>query len=193
MSPQYGSLEVKENDGTTLVPSNDHFNIFQSMPGTPAYWKKFRTECFARMEQLGPFHLFFTFSCAETRWPTVILEVLKVVCHRDLKVTYKLDAEGEWDGSWQTVLVDDGEYYVQDEYGEDIIPNLEIYLKHHTSQEKKGLTDFLKDHFIIITRIFDKRVKDFLDTVMKDMGIENYCYRYETLVVFYLFIYCNHC
>ena len=31
MSMSHGSLEVKETDGTTLVPSNDHFNIFQSI------------------------------------------------------------------------------------------------------------------------------------------------------------------
>ena len=42
MSMSHGSLEVTESDGTKLVPSNDAFSIFQSIPGTPAYWKKFR-------------------------------------------------------------------------------------------------------------------------------------------------------
>ena len=176
MSMSHGSLEVKDNDGTTLVPSQDHFHIFQSIPGTPAYFKKFRTELCARMEQLGPFHFFFTLSCAETRWPSVILEVLQSVHNYELKVTY---AQKEWDGSFETIMIDDGEYYIENELGEPTTPSLDIYLKHYLSKEKKGMTDFLKDHYIIITRVFDKRVKDFLNTVMKDMGIENYCYRVE--------------
>ena len=77
-------------------------------------------------------------------------------------------------------MIDDGEYYIEDEFGELTIPSLDIYLKHYLKKQgNKGLTDFLKDHFITITRIFDKRVKDFLKTVMTDMGIEDYCYRVE--------------
>ena len=40
-------------------------------------------------------------------------------------------------------------------------------------------TDFLKDHFLLITRIFDKRVHDFMQTVMKNAGIKHYSFRVE--------------
>ena len=169
MSMSHGSLEVTESDGTKLVPSNDAFNIFQSIPGTPAYWKAFRNECCARMEQLGPFHIFFTFSCAEMRWPSVIAEVFKVVKDGKLIVTYELDENEEWDGRWESITID--------ESGK--IWNLPDYMDHYFKKEKIGMTDFLRNHFILITRIFDKRARDFLNLVMKAKGIENYCFRVE--------------
>ena len=179
MSTSHGSLEVTESDGTKLVPSADAFNIFQSIPGTPAYWKLFRNECIARIEQLGPFHLFFTLSCAEMRWSSVIIEVLKTVFPQKLKFEYKLDANGDWDGNWNTIFVDDGSQHQEDENGKKIIPDLRQFLDRYLSKSKKGMTDFLKDHFILITRIFDKRAKDFLSVVMKSKGIEHYVYRVE--------------
>merc|ERR1712020_464689 len=52
---------------------------------------------------------------------------------------------------------------------------LELYLKQHSMNK----TDFLKDHFILITQMFDKRARDFIGTVMKQKGIEDYCFRVE--------------
>ena len=46
-------------------------DVFKTVPGTPAYWKQFGNETFARMEQLGPFNFFFTLSCAEMKWSEV--------------------------------------------------------------------------------------------------------------------------
>ena len=76
MAMSHGSLEVVDSE-TKLVPSKDAFNIFKCLPGTPAYWKQFRSELCARIEQLGPFHLFYTLSCAEMRWEYFLAEVLK--------------------------------------------------------------------------------------------------------------------
>ena len=87
-----------------------------------------------------------------------------------------LDAKGNWDGGWKSVLIQDGS---EDDKGEKITLNLEDYLNRHLANAKQGMTDFLKDHFILITRIFDKRAKDFLSVVMKAKGIEHYCYRIE--------------
>merc|ERR1712016_8869 len=94
MSTSHGSLEVTESDGAKLVPSADAFNIFQSIPGTPAYWKSFRNECCARIEQLGPFHLFFTLSCAEMRWSSVAADIFKSIGNGKIKIHYK----DNWDG-----------------------------------------------------------------------------------------------
>lgn len=176
MSMSHGSLEVTESDGNKLVPSNDAINIFQSIPGTPAYWKAFRNECCARMEQLGPFHIFFTLSCAEMRWPSVIAEVFRLVKNGKLIVTYELDETGEWDGRWDSISIDDRN--VEDD-GNGKIWKLTEYMDHYFKMEKIGMTDFLRNHFILITRIFDKRGKDFLKLVMKAKGIENYCFRVE--------------
>ena len=47
MSLLSGSL-VNDDDKIKMVPADDKFSIFQSIPGTPAYWKKFRNEVYAR-------------------------------------------------------------------------------------------------------------------------------------------------
>ena len=319
MSMSHGSIETNEH-GQVLVPSEDAFNIFQKVPGTPAYWKDFRNELYARIEQLGPFHVFFTMSCAEARWPCVLVDVLKVKLKRKLKIMYldnygndsengaQFDQENSvnglhssaekelpkrintsWNGETDTVLVydrnlmeiepkeeknqnpiwkDDRKIRLRDEIGkivkefkeheemiastdedddnykgsakikeqmnkrkEDIkamksldfklededqqenliefiiqledmnnelkfndlkhiatklkleerkkIMTLEDYLDRYLKMHSMSKTDFLKDHFLLITRIFDKRVHDFMGTVMKAEGIEDYTFRIE--------------
>ena len=88
MAMSHGSIDSNEKGEPVLVPSDDAFTIFQKIPGTPAYWKYFRNELYSKMEALGPFHLFFTLSCAEMRWACILLEVLKVKLNRPLKIMY---------------------------------------------------------------------------------------------------------
>ena len=123
------------------------------------------------MEQLGPFHIFFTLSCAEMRWPSVAAEVFRTIGNGRIKIHYKDD----WDGSAEKVTVTQ-----VNEHGElESTMSLPEYQKWYFDQKKISMTDFLKDHFVLITRIFDKRVKDFITEVMKKRGIVNYCYRVE--------------
>ena len=61
----------------TVIPMSETLSIFKDIPGTPTYWRNFRNELFARIEQLGPFHFFFTLSCAEARWSEVITSLLR--------------------------------------------------------------------------------------------------------------------
>ena len=59
------------------------------------------------------------------------------------------------------------------------IMTLDNYLDRHLKKYNMSKTDFLKDHFLLITRIFDKRVHDFMQTVMKKAGIKEYSFRVE--------------
>ena len=52
-------------DGETVVNLQDLFSVFKSIKGTPKYWQTAKYELIAKVKQLGPFHLFFTFSCGE--------------------------------------------------------------------------------------------------------------------------------
>ena len=63
-------------DGTKIISCDNAFDVFGKIEGTPQYWKTYRNELFARMEQLGPFHFFFTLSCAEMKWPEVTTAIL---------------------------------------------------------------------------------------------------------------------
>ena len=75
ISGQKGKVS-KGTDGTKIVSYSNAFDVFGKIPGTPQYWKNYRNELFARMEQLGPFIFFFTLSAAEMRWPEVTTGIL---------------------------------------------------------------------------------------------------------------------
>ena len=57
---------TKQADGKYSL--NDHYSVLDNMPGTPRYWQKKKYELISRIENLGPFHLFFTLSSAEKRY-----------------------------------------------------------------------------------------------------------------------------
>ena len=55
----------------------DAFSIFKKIPGTPKFWQQKRSNLLAMINVLGPFQWFFTFSCAELRWPQIIAAILR--------------------------------------------------------------------------------------------------------------------
>ena len=150
---QKGKL-VKTDAGLKVVQPNDMFNVFKKVPGTPAYWKSFRNDLYAKLEQLGPFHLFFTLSCAEMQWPEVISSILQENGH-----TITFDCS-PWDGKMNSVKVDG-------------IPLNEYY------DRMSNKTEFFKDHVILITRMFDSRVKAFLKNIMLSSDVQHYTLRIE--------------
>ena len=53
--------------GETVVKLHDLYSVFKTLKGTPKYWQTAKYELMAKVKQLGPFHLFYTFSCGEMR------------------------------------------------------------------------------------------------------------------------------
>ena len=51
--------------------------MFQSVANTPAYHKKGKMEMMARLDNFGPFHVFFTLSCADYRWEENLMSILR--------------------------------------------------------------------------------------------------------------------
>ena len=113
-----------------LVNCEDAFSIFRSLPGTPSYWRTFRNEMLARIEQLGPFDFFFTLSSAEMRWPEVLAAVLQKKGH---KVTFE--------------TVDQKQTYMIDG----------MTIEDFKEKKITNVTELLKDHYVLITRMFDNR------------------------------------
>ena len=74
--------------------------MFDPIPGTPSYWHSFRNELYARIEQKGNFHIFFTLSAAEMRWPEVYASILQSEGHN-----VKFDPP-DWDGRWESIFID---------------------------------------------------------------------------------------
>ena len=51
-----------------FVANDQAYTFMSSVKGTPAYWKKFKSECLAMVRELGVPGFFLTLSCADLRW-----------------------------------------------------------------------------------------------------------------------------
>ena len=139
-----------------FVPEANAMNIFRDNPGSPSYWRKMRGEIFARMEQLGPFHFFFTLSCAEKKWKEVQASLLQLTDNRN--VIFDLNADGE--------LLN---IYVGDRTLEEFV-----------EENKPEMRELYYDKFIHVTRLFDDRLKAFKKVFLESNDdIAHYCYRIE--------------
>ena len=54
-------------DGLAQFDLNDAFTVLDGIKNTPKYWQTVKYDMIAKLENLGPFHLFFTLSCGDTR------------------------------------------------------------------------------------------------------------------------------
>ena len=64
-------------DGETTYQLDDAYRVLESIKNTPKYWKQAKYERLAKLDNLGPFHLFFTLSCADMRWDENFAAILK--------------------------------------------------------------------------------------------------------------------
>ena len=159
-------LVRKKQDGSQIVSCKNSFDIFSKVPGTPQYWKQFRNELFARMEQLGQFHFFFTLSSAEMKWPEVTTSILNSEGNID-KIIYN---QG-WEESDENIEV----YFMGWENDHRKIESLKNF-----KETQKDKHKFYKDHFLLITRLFDNRVKAFVNNIlMANEDVEHFSYRIE--------------
>ena len=144
----------KMPDGSMKIKTNDVVDVFKNIPGTPAYWKSFRNEVFARMEQLGPFNFFFTLSSAEMKWPEVTCSIL----HTLGKV---ISYEDGWEEDESKIKIDN------------------VPLPQYKEENIRNKSAFYQKHYFLITRIFDNKVKAFIKLLMSSGEVANYSYRIE--------------
>ena len=160
ISTKQGSLEKGSKDSYKLKPNTDIMNIFVDIPGSPSYWRKFRNEIFAHIEQKGPFHLFFTLSCAEMKWLDVYASILRKKFNSNICCEI-IDGIAVW------TIEENGEWR-----------NLEDYV----NEKIKNKSNFFRDHYIRITRIFDNRLKAFLSQVcIFDHSLIELCIQLSTM------------
>ena len=159
ISVQKGVMN-NNSDGTKTMHLKDAFSVFRKIPGTPKYWQQKKYNLLAMINVLGPFQWFFTFSCAELNWPQIIVTILR---KKGRNVTVLDPAASTANAG---IKVDD--------------EPLTDYLK-RTGQTLRGL---IKHETVLVTRIFDKRVKSFINNILMDQGahgmkLKNYVYRVE--------------
>ena len=69
--------ENTDKDGKTVYKLDDLYQVFQNVCNTPAYHRKGRYEMYSRLDNYGPFNVFFTVSCADYRWQENLTAVLR--------------------------------------------------------------------------------------------------------------------
>ena len=78
--------------------------FIEGIPNTLKYWQKCKFELIAKMDNFGPFSIFFTLSCADTRWEGNFVDILRDLGYiiristnyidRDTEVVYEASSDG---------------------------------------------------------------------------------------------------
>ena len=150
------------------VHLDDIYNVFQNIRGSPKYWQKAKNELIAKVEQLGPFHLFWTLSCGEMRWPEIFTSILQ-----DMEISGKID------GPLNIDFGTDEDLYEKEDNNITVngIPLWEFIDKLNLNKPQ-----MLKDEWVLMVRTFDARVKSFIKNVLmaqSDVPIHHYTFRVE--------------
>ncbi len=146
-------------DGKTIMSTTDNFAAFKRIRGTPKYFQQVRNELIAKIGQLGPFHLFFTLSSGEKRWDEIIAALLEL---EGRNVKY---CSVDTDNTLLSFTVDD-------------LPLDEFLTENQLTKQQ-----MLQDNIMVVTRMFDHRVKKFIQHIVmsskSNMKIKYYSYRVE--------------
>ncbi len=138
----------------------DGFSIFDKIPGTPRYWQQKKYELLAKMEQLGPFQMFFTLSMADKRWEENFTAIL---AQRGCKISFHPAKNSKFTYESDRVFIDD------------------IPIEEYLANENRN--DLLRKNILTLTRNFDHRVKAFIRHIVRGpnnpLRVAYYTYRVE--------------
>ena len=153
------------SEGTNQYELDDAFTTFEGVRNTPKYWQKVKYEMIAKLENLGPFHMFFTLSCGDSRY----------------------------DENFSTFLVENGyilEYLVKDDAtietivkmvdGRRIVKSLNKFLEEDLNE---SLHEMIRNNVITATRNFQHRVDAFRTDIIlghnNPLKVKHISYRVE--------------
>ena len=159
--------EVRSGSGPSTYHLEDGFSVFDSISNTPKYWKTAKYEMLAKLDNLGPFHFFFTLSCADRRWEENFSSILRKL---DIKIVYKTDSEGVQETLVQLENGENGE-----------MMKMQDYLEQHVDS---SLHEMIRTHVFIATRNYNNRVKSFIRDIMTDKNNPMHVKYWSTKVEF---------
>ena len=84
--------EVSNKDGIKTLKVDDPYAILENIKQTPRYWKKAKYEMLSKLDNFGPFHFFFTLSCADLRWDENFAAILR---DKDCTLEYNITEDEE--------------------------------------------------------------------------------------------------
>ena len=144
----------------------DPCSVFEKIKGTPKYWQTVKYEMIAKLENIGPFQIFFTLTSGDLRWSANFTPVLE---KQGAKIHYDVDPEGK-----ETVTV---EVKIGNKISK--IP-WQQYLIEHVDEK---MHDMMKRNVLLATRNFQHRVETFRKEVIfgrnNPMRVRHISYRVE--------------
>ena len=158
--------EVKNSNGGISYQLEDEARVLENIPNSPKYWQKMKYEILSKIDNLGPFHLFFTLSCADQRWPATFATIL---AERGMSVLFRrTEVDGTpvelvevrtANGSWKP---------------------LDQFLKEDMEESKHQL---IRGNVVMATRYFHHRVRSFISKIVmarsNPMNVRHYTYKVE--------------
>ena len=160
-----GTQTVKP-DGISYELQDGH-RVLEGIKGTPKYWQTAKYEMLAKLDNFGAFQLFFTLSCADTRW---IQNFAPMFIDRGYELMYSIEQDVDLNWFIRIQGRDENDRNWRDI--EKLIENLGDS-KH----------EILRGNVVNATRFFQHRVKQFLSKIVlhKDnpMNVDIYSYRVE--------------
>ena len=136
-------------DGSTSYELNDEFRVLESMKNTPKYWQKAKYEILAKLDNFGPFNVFFTLSCADLRWLPNFAAILQ---DRGFEINYKCE---EVDNKWS--------YTIEARTISGSWKPLKQFLDEDVEESKHEL---VRGNVVTATRYFHQRVKSFISKIV---------------------------
>ena len=68
--------QVTNNEGGKKYELEDSHRVLEDIKNTPRYWKKAKYEMLAKLDNLCPFHLFFSLCCADMHLDYIFAAIL---------------------------------------------------------------------------------------------------------------------
>ena len=149
-------------EGTTQYQLEDAFTTFDGIKNTPKYWQKVKYDMIAKLENLGPFHFFFTLSCGDTRYDENFSSFL-------VQNNYAVEYTTNPDGTTETRINCRGTFKT---------------LKNFLSEDiNESLHEMIRTNVLTATRNFHHRVEAFKKEILygknNPMKVKHISYRVE--------------
>ena len=162
-----GKKTSNENGGQAYE-LNDGYRVLEDIKQTPNYWKKAKYEMLARLDNLGPFQLFFTLSCADMRWTENFAAILLEKGYEiDFSESYKI-TDGASDKHIRARTKGQNWKPIHQFIDEDL---------------DESLHELVRGNVLTATRYFDHRVKQFINKILmgknNPMHVKYYTYKVE--------------
>ena len=146
--------KCESSDGSRIYELDDAFSVLDNIKGTPKYWRKAKCEMLGKIDNFGPFHWFYTLSCADMRWDENFTSILR---EKGYKIIWEQDKSDE--------VIIKVEFLKAGKITKRI-------LKEFLEEEcDESLHEFIRTNVFTATRNFVHRVKAFRTEMM--MGKNN--------------------